>query len=464
MIDFIIVGIYLLSILVVGIYYTFRVKTVSDYAVANREYTTPIIVATIIATLIGGASTIGIAEQFFSVGIICYLICLAATFRDLIQARWIVPRMGDLSDVISSGALMGKYFGKSGQVITGFAVVARCIGIIGIQVCALGFLGNYLLNISYNLSAIGAGIIVIFYSSFGGIRSVTITDVIQFGILVVAIPMVCNFGLNAVGGFGPLLAALPNTHKTFFVEPSLMIKYLGLACVFLLPDLEPAILQRILMGKTLQQGQRSLIITALGIIPIFAMAGLIGLMALAIKPTLEPNLAFPFLLNDVLPIGVKGIAIAGILAVVMSTADSYLNIAGISLVHDIIGPLRKKKLTDQIELRLMQFGTLLLGAISIVGALALPNIFTLSVAALAVWKPVIFPPMLLAMTGLLKSKKLFYIGISVSISVLCLWNIFIKPLLIIDGILIASLINFLILLSPKLMNMRIFNSSLQADG
>lgn len=458
MIDFAIVGIYLLSILLIGVYYTFRVKTVADYAVAGKDYPTPIIVATIFATLIGGASTVGVAEQFFSVGIIFYIVCLGAALRDLIQARWIIPRMGDLSGIISSGDLMGKYFGKPGQIITGFTVLARCIGFIGIQVCALGFLGNYLLNIPYYLSAIVAGIIVIFYSSFGGIRSVTITDVIQFGILVVAIPMICNFGLNAVGGFGPLIEALPQNHKTFFVDTSMMAKYLSISLVFLLPDLDPAILQRILMGRSLKQGQISLIITSLASIPVYSMAGLIGLIALAVKPTLEPSLAFPFLLNDVLPIGVKGIAIAGILAVVMSTADSYLNIGGISLVHDIILPLRGKKFTDLFELRLMQIGTLILGVLSIIFALALPNVFSLSVAALALWKPVIFPPMLLAILGILTDRKLFYIGVSSSIMILFIWNIFIKKHIGLDGILIAFIINFLILLSPQLFKIAFFTS------
>jgi len=448
MIDFAIIGTYLLSILIVGFYYSFRVKTVSDYAIAGRDYPTSIIVATVFATLIGGASTVGVAEQFFSVGIIFYVVCLGAALRDLIQAKLIVPRMGDLSGIVSSGDLMGRHFGKPGQVITGFAVLARCVGFIGIQVSALGFLGNYLLHIPYNLSAITAGAIVILYSSFGGIRSVTITDVIQFGVLVVAIPMICNFGITAVGGFGPLIEALPKSHTTFFVDTSIIVKYLGLAFVFMLPDLDPAVLQRILMGRSLRQGQISLLITSLSSIPIYAMAGLIGLIALAVMPSLESNLAFPFLINDVLPAGVRGIAISGILAVIMSTADSYLNIGGISLVHDIIRPLKKENMEDKRELRLMQWGTVLLGGMSILCALALPNVFALSVAALALWQPVIFPPMFLCMIGMLRSQKLFYVGVSASIMVLLLWNIFIKPFLGIDGILAASMVHFLILLSP----------------
>lgn len=448
MIDFAIIGIYLLSILIVGFYYSFRVKTVSDYAIAGKNYPTPIIVATIFATLIGGASTVGVAEQFFSVGIIFYVVALGAVFRDLITAQWIIPRMGDLSGMVSSGDLMACYFGKSGQVITGFASLARCIGFIGTQVCALGFLGNYLLGIPYYVSAIGAGAIVILYSSFGGIRSVTITDVIQFGVLIVAIPMVCNFGIIAVGGMDALIDALPASHLTFSAEPMVMVKYLGLACVFLLPDLDPAILQRLLMGRTLQQGRLSLIITSLASIPLYALAGLIGLISLALMPNLEPNLSFPFLLNSVLPEGVRGIAISGILAVVMSTADSYLNIGGISLVHDIIKPLRRQELNDRAELRLIQTGTMLLGICSVATALILPNVFKLAVASLALWKPLIFPPLFMAMLGYLKDKHIFYTGLLSSLLCLIVWNVFIKDKMAIDGILVAFLLHFSILILP----------------
>jgi SSS family solute:Na+ symporter len=219
----------------------------------------------------------------------------------------------------------------------------------------------------------------------------------------------------------------------------------------MLPDLDPAVLQRILMGRSLRQGQISLIITSLASIPIYAMAGLIGLIALAVMPSLESNLAFPFLINDVLPAGVRGIAISGILAVIMSTADSYLNIGGISLVHDIVRPLKKENLEDKRELRLMQFGTALLGGMSILCALALPNVFALSVAALALWKPVIFPPMLLCIVGVLRSRKLFYVGISTSLIVLLVWNVYVKPFLNLDGILVASAVHFLILLTPYAM-------------
>lgn len=451
MVDIIIVSIYLVVMLFVGYYYGIRMKTVTEYAVAEKKYPTPIIMATVFATLIGGASTIGVAQQFFSVGIVFYIVCLGAVFRDLITAKWVIPKIGDISGLISPGDIMKRHYGRPGQVITRLAGLTLCIGVIGAQITALGFLGNYFLNIPYNISAIVAGGVLIIYSSYGGIKSVTVTDVIQLGILLVAIPMVCNFGLSTAGGLGVLFDKVPESHLTFLVDPAIIIKYVGLGLVFMLPDLDPAILQRILMSRNLRQAQLSLVVTSLSSIPLYAIAGLIGLIALTIMPNLEPKLAFPFLLNNVLPIGIKGFTVAGIFAVVMSTADSYLNIGGISLVHDVINPLKKTPMDDKKELKLMQFASLILGILSAIYAMILPDVFSLVVASLSIWEPVIFPAMFIAMLGLVWSQKLFYIGIASSLITLLVWNATLKTSFGIDGILIASLVHFVVLLSPYLL-------------
>ena len=69
-IDLVIIGVYLTLTLLLGLYQGRRVKSMRDYAIADRNYATPVMVAAVFATWVGGESTLGMAEKIFSSGFI----------------------------------------------------------------------------------------------------------------------------------------------------------------------------------------------------------------------------------------------------------------------------------------------------------------------------------------------------------------------------------------------------------
>ena len=70
---------------------------------------------------------------------------------------------------------------------------------------------------------------------------------------------------------------------------------------------------------------------------------LIGLGGIILFPHVEATDIMPHIIKEMLPTGLRGLAVAGVLGVVMSTLDSYLHAAGLILVHDVIDPLLKLK-------------------------------------------------------------------------------------------------------------------------
>lgn len=115
------------------------------------------------------------------------------------------------------------------------------------------------------------------------------------------------------------------------------------------------------------------------------MIGSIGLVAFAFNSEINGYLALPYLIKEILPIGFKSLAASGMLAVVMSTADSYLNIASISIVHDVINPLRKVPLSDIEKLRTARIGTFIIGILTMVVALMFRGVLDLVVSSLYFW-------------------------------------------------------------------------------
>src|SRR5690606_16525402 len=168
-----------------------------------------IMVATMTATMIGSGLTLGFISSVFSTGIIYIFISLGNPISPLIVAQVFVSRIEKFSDCISIGDIMAKSFGKNARIITGICGALHCAAAVGAQISAIGFVVQYFLEVPYFAGVlIGCGT-VIAYSTMGGVKAVTATDVLQFAVLIIAIPMVCNFALNTVCGFSALLEKVP---------------------------------------------------------------------------------------------------------------------------------------------------------------------------------------------------------------------------------------------------------------
>lgn len=417
-----------------------------EYSIGNRQYSTLVLVATIFATLIGGGSTLGIAERVYSIGLVFALTCLGPIINKLLTARYIAPRTKVLQNMISAGDIAEHYYGKTAKVITGLAGTAFMVGSLGVQVSSIGYISHVFLDVSYGWGVfIGAAIIVV-YSSFGGVKAVTATDVIQFIVLVIAIPLACIIGIIKVGGFQNLFTGLPQKHVSFSSDPKTTLKYLCFLLFNIVPYLTPPFIQRLLMAKNPKQIAKSMYYTIAVCIPFYIMICLIGFIALKLFPGSSSSLAFPSLIKTVLPIGLKGIVIAGIFAAIMSTADSVLNCIGITITHDIIQVIRSKPLSDKLELRLTRWITFFIGSIAIAVAINYRDIFDLVINSLSIWASTVLIPILLGILGLKVSPKTFLTSVFGGLITLIIWNSSLKQSIGIDGLLPSMIMNTLILL------------------
>lgn len=441
MLDLIIVGLYLVVTLCLGLYAGHNQKSMRDFAVADKTFSTSILVATIAATLIGGWSLIGITEKVFSIGIIYIFIFFGNTIGKFLVAQYVAPRMSEFQEMISVGEIMERFYGKYGRIITGIMGVLFCIGILGAQIAAMALFIKTFLNIPHTHGVLIASFIVIIYSTFGGIRAVTATDILQLGVLAIAIPMVANVGLNLVGGYAELFRSIPAKNLNFISEGTTPFKYLGLFLVFWVQFIDPAVVQRLLMAKNPKPIIRAMRMAAFIDIPFYLTAGTIGLLTLVLVPHASGADAFPALLQTILPTGIRGIVLAGILAVIMSTADSYLNSASVTFVHDVIKPMCSKNFSDSKELKCTQVANVLIGVSSVWVALSFTSILDMVLIFLNFWGPVITFPLLSGIFGLRASFKAFMVGGIAGLTTAFLWMVFLEKTVGMDSVLPGMLVN-----------------------
>lgn len=441
MVDNIIIIVFLGIVLLVGLRCARNSNTMKEYSIANKRYSTPVMVATIFATLIGGGSTIGLSSKVFDIGIIFLITCLSIPLGKILIARYIAPRIEMFRGMITVGDMMESFYGKRAKVVTGIAGTLLSIGYVGAQIVALGYMSNMLLGIPYEWGLILGASVVVLYSSFGGVQAVTATDVVQFAVLILAIPLVCTIGLKEVGGYSALFSAIPASHLSLFPDTKVAFKHLGLFVFWLIPFMEHSFVQRLLMAKDPKQIIDSLNITAITFVPFYLMIGIIGLTALVLFPDIDSNQALPQLINTILPVGIKGIVVAGMFSVIMSTADSDLNASSIAFVHDVVQPLRRTPLSDAQELKLAKAVTAVIGFSAVFAALCYKNIIDLVLAAAVFWAPTVLVPLLAGIFGYRAPWADFLKAMIAGLLTFAFWSFFIKPYVGFDALVPSILAN-----------------------
>jgi len=414
MIDFVIVVLYLVVTLAVGIFAGRNVKNMKDFSVSSKIFPTSVLVSTIFATWMGGDDLIGVSERIYSVGLAFFVLVLGQTLSLFFHARVIAPKvLRDFSDKVSIGEIMGDLYGKPGQVMSGVANVLFSIGYIAVQVKVIGCICNSFFGIPHFYGTIIGSLIVIIYSSFGGIRSVVFTDVLQFGILIIGIPLMANVALEKVGGWEYLLFNLPEQHLELTSYQGSFLLFVLYFIYFAFPGFSPMIIQRILMAKDERQASQSLVISGILYVPFYAVISVIALSAVLMFPGIDPNNAFLNVLDYSLPTVIKGIAISGVLAVIMSTADSFLNVSAIAVTKDVFAVLWPSKISDKSELMLSRTVTVLLGIVCIYVATMFDSMVDFGLFFSNFWTPAVVAPMFLYLFNLQADTRTYLISVSV---------------------------------------------------
>ncbi len=444
--DIAIVSVYLLIIVGLGLNAGRGVRTITHFSVAGRSFGSFVVFATLSASFIGGGFTLGNAAKVYSVGIMNILALWGFGLKEVLVATVLAPRMHRFPNALSAGDIMEASFGKAAKILTGVFGMFLCVAIVGAQVGAMGVVFSVFLGMSPLLGiAIGCGVLIL-YSTFGGMRAVVFTDIVQFVVLVLGMPLVLVFGVIAAGGVGAVLDAVPSTHLNPFGDVG-WLAFASLFLTFMLGEaLVPPYVQRLMIGDPAKVA-RGTLYSGLLSFPFLAITGCVGLVALVLVPDLEnTNQVIPYVVAHYLPVGLKGLVVAGIISVVMSSADSFLNSAAVAFCHDIVQPLRKKPLSDRAALTLARVTTVVVGLSAIVFAVRIQGLLDILIYAYNFWAPVILVPLVVAFFGWRASWKLLFAAAFAGVASNLVWSWALHSPGGVDGLIIGVLANLAVMM------------------
>lgn len=335
-IDLILVGVYFLVMLFIGFQTARRISTPDDFAVAGRRLTWPVVFATMAATFLGGGATMGRAGQSYEIGYAFMFAAIAFPFQTMLVGWFIAPRLNAYRKSETIGDIFELHSGRLARLLVGILGLGVSIGILGAQALALGTIFKVVFGMDPTLGIIIGMVVVLLYSTAGGMWADVQTDVIQFIMLGIFLPVALLIGVFTAGGPSDFVARIPDTHLELFSAFGFW-EFLAIFVAFALGEaLIPPYVQRAFGAtdpKTARKGYA--FAGAFGLIFYFVSASL-GVLAFVMYPNIAADDAIPAVVTELLPVGAAGLVAASLVAVIMSTADSLLNSAAVVFSKDIV--------------------------------------------------------------------------------------------------------------------------------
>ena len=335
----------------------------TSFLLAGRSLTLPAFVATLVSTWYGGI--LGVGEYSFRFGISNWLVFgvpyyLAAAIFAVFLAKRARRNM-----VFSIPDQLEKAFGRTPALIGAgmvFVMTVPAAYVLMIGVLLQAFLGGPLA-----LWVVAGTLFSTVYVAFGGFRSVVRTDLIQFILMYSGFIVLVVMAVNQFGGPEFLEASLPADHLSWsggMPVASILVWYV----IAMATLVEPSFYQRCYAARTERVARSGILLSILFWIVFDFLTTTSGLYARAIlSPDSDPLLSYPLLAGKLLPTGLLGLFVLGLLAVIMSTVDSYSFIAAQTLGRDIIA--RGRGTMNQWSARRIQWSLLASALVAILLAL-----------------------------------------------------------------------------------------------
>lgn len=450
-IDIIIISSFLIINLLIGIYYGKGIKTLKYFAIGNRNFNTATITGTIIATWIGAGFFSSAVSETYQNGL-WHIVARVGDFLTLaIVGVIIAPRIGEFFGKITVAEIMNDLYGKKVRIITAISSIALSIGYVAVQIKVFSTLFSYFLGIPYIYSVLISSVVIIVYSSFGGILSITFTDLIQVFTFGVFVPIFALFLWVVFGSSESTIATMFATNplldykQIFNYHDINFYMSLMLFIYFTLPALDPVTFQRILMAKNTIQVRQAFIYSSVLCLLMGVMACFIGIIALAHNPNMDPNNLIIYVVDNYSFAGLKGLVLIAIMAMGMSTADSYINASAVIFSNDFCKPLGIKIIEN--ELLLARICSCLIGIIAILFVLFSNSLFGLLLLAGNFYTPIITAPLIMAVFGFRSTSRSVLMGMMAGFTAVIIWRIFIQSKVNIDSIIPGTIVNLMTLLS-----------------
>ncbi|MCB5911993.1 sodium:solute symporter [Streptomyces pinistramenti] len=340
-VDYAVIVLYLAGMLAMGWWGMRRAKSKSDFLVAGRRLGPAMYSGTMAAIVLGGASTIGGVGLGYQYGLSGAWMVFTIGLGLLALSLFFSARIARLKVYTVSEMLDLRYGGVAG-IISGVVMWAYTLMLAVTSTIAYATIFDVLFGLDRTVAIVLGGLIVVGYSTLGGMWSITLTDMVQFvvktiGVLLLLLPV----AVVKAGGFAAMKAQLPGDYfAPLGIGGGTVFTYVLIYSFGMLIGQD--IWQRVFTARGDRVARLGGTVAGTYCL-LYALAGaVIGTAAKVLYPHLgSPDDAFATIVKDALPVGVRGLVLAAALSAVMSTSSGALIACATVANNDIWARLRR---------------------------------------------------------------------------------------------------------------------------
>lgn len=376
-IDSTIIILYLIAIVLIGVFSVSRGKISSEvYFLAGRDLKWPMVGAALFASNISTIHLIGLSASGYNEGMVWGNFEWMATFTLIILSLVFAPfyfksRISTLPEFLEK-----RYSPASRTFLAFMAILGALFVHLGMSLYAGAVVFKTFFGVDIIVSILVISFITSIYTVLGGLKAVVITETIQTVVLIGGAVILTIFAILALPEHGihtfaefkaqlkpGQLSILHSDESIRAIAPGKANSGLTWYAVFLgYPVLgiwywcsDQTIVQRVLGAKTQYDAQVGpLFAGVLKLLPVFMLVlpGVIAWVLFRDKIGTDANQTFPILVSELMPVGLKGVLGAAMLAALMNTMASALNSTGTLVAVDIVKRIRP----DTSDSRLVNIG------------------------------------------------------------------------------------------------------------
>jgi SSS family solute:Na+ symporter len=382
LVDYGILAIYFVAVLGIGFAAKRFIKTSLDYFLSGRSLPAWITGLAFISANLGALEILGMAANGAQFGVYTVHYYWVGAVPAMVFLGIVMMPFYYGSKVRSVPEYLRLRFNKQTHLFNALTFALATVLIAGVNLFALALVLKLMLGWPILLGIVIAAAVVLIYITLGGLSSAIYNEVLQFFVILAALIPLTIIGLHDVGGWDGLKEAVMKVnskdelfHSWEGTTPGNVDNPLGASWIPIVFGLgfvlsfgywttNFAEVQRALSAKSLSAARRTPLIGAYPKIFIPAVTIIPGLVALATVPGLggkdpdkEFNNAIPLLMNEYLPNGMLGIALAGLLAAFMAGVAANVSAFNTVVTYDLWEPYVKSGQSDQYYLRFGRIAT-----------------------------------------------------------------------------------------------------------
>ncbi len=416
-IDYGIIVIFLLAMVWVGWKTGGKNETMDDFVLGGRSFGKLALTGTVSATMLGSGLVLGATGSVYSSGISGTMLSVYfGTAVGLILTGLVLGKPIRKMGARSLAETISFAFGKNARLTSAIIVVAYAVCIIATCIVGLRTVMSYVLgdflDVSLPMMTVLAAATAIAYTALGGLSAVVWTDTVQLFIILIGVFVIGPIvGITQTGGVDVITEAYAAEGMSL-TNPfgaggfSFQGFILGSVTYILATPADPTMPQRVLSAKDNSTARFAFVASGVGAPLIVIALLIIGGSAHVLMPGIEAtDGVLPLFIIEHYPPILKGIALSGVIAAIMSTFTSFLVLATTHSVYDI-GTTLKPDLSEKAVTKTLPYTTIIFGVIGIIIALFIESLLAYLSMVFSIIGAAFIPALLAALFFRHKTSKM----------------------------------------------------------